>query len=105
MILSSQRVLIALIYTSIELTCGTMIIKIKKSICACSIVSRIFIYASNKPLCSTLIINLGKNSICAYYCKHILCKNQLRIQNMYKQFKYEQLHVSAKTTEIKLLKF
>ena len=37
--------------------------------------------------------------------KNILCKNQIRIQNMYQQFKYEQLHVSAKTTEIKLLKF
>ena len=24
---------------------------------------------------------------------------------MYQQFKYEQLHISAKTTEIKLLKF
>ena len=53
------------------LTCGTLIIKIKNSICACLIVSRVFIYASNKPLCSTLIINLGKNSICACYCKQI----------------------------------
>ena len=35
--------------------------------------------------------------------KNILCKNQIRIQNMYWQFKYEQLHISAKTTEIKLL--
>ena len=37
--------------------------------------------------------------------KNILCKNQIRIQNMSKQFKYEKLHTSAKTTEIKLLKF
>ena len=59
------------IYTSIELTCGTLIIKIKISICACSIVSRVFIYASNKPFCSTLIINLGKNSICACHCNQM----------------------------------
>ena len=73
MILSSQRVLIALIYTSIELTCGTLIIKIKKSICACSVVSRIFIYASNKPLCSTLIINLGeKLNLCILLQAHPL---------------------------------
>ena len=37
--------------------------------------------------------------------KNILCKNQIRIQNMYWQFQYEQLHISAKTTEMKLLKF
>ena len=37
--------------------------------------------------------------------KNILCKNPIRIQNKYQQFKYEQLHISAKTTEIKLLKF
>ena len=37
--------------------------------------------------------------------KNILCKNQTRIQNMYWQFKYEQLHMSAKTTEIKPMKF
>ena len=30
--------------------------------------------------------------------KNILCKNQIRIQNMNQQFKYEQLHVSAQTT-------
>ena len=36
--------------------------------------------------------------------KNILCKNQIRIQNMHYQFEYEQLHISAKTTEIKLLK-
>ena len=61
MISFSQRVLIALMYISIELTCGTLILKIQKLICACSIVSRVFIYASNEPLCGTLIINLGKN--------------------------------------------
>ena len=66
-----QRVLIALIYTSIELTCGTPIIKVKNSLCACSIVSMISIYASNKPLYDTRIINLGKNSICACYCQQI----------------------------------
>ena len=37
--------------------------------------------------------------------KNILCKNQIRIQNMYQQFKYQQLHISAKTAVIKLLKF
>ena len=37
--------------------------------------------------------------------KNILCKNQIRIQNMSQQFKYEQLHISAKTAEIKLLRF
>ena len=41
----------------------------KKLIWACSIVSRVFIYALNKRLCGTLIINVGKNSICACYCK------------------------------------
>ena len=71
MVSFSQRVWIALIYTSIELSSGTLIIKIKNSICACSIVSRVFIYASNKPLCGTLIINLGKNWICVCYCKQI----------------------------------
>ena len=57
------------LYTSIELTCDILIVKIKNSICACSIVLRAFIYASNDPLCGTLIIKLRKNSICAYYCK------------------------------------
>ena len=37
--------------------------------------------------------------------KNILSKNQIRIQYKYQQFKYEQLHVSAKTAVIKLLKF
>ena len=37
--------------------------------------------------------------------KNILCKNQIRIRNMHQQFKYEQVHVSAKTAVIKLLKF
>ena len=64
----------------------------KNSICACSLVSRVFIYASNEPLCGTQIINIGKNSICACYCKQIKTsfsrmkweyKNQMRIQNMY----------------------
>ena len=32
--------------------------------------------------------------------KNILCKNQLRIQNICHQIKNEQLHISAKTTEI-----
>ena len=71
MISLSQRVYIALVYKSIKLTRGTLIIKIKTSIYACSRVSRVFIYASNKPLCDTLIISLGKNSICACYCKQI----------------------------------
>ena len=71
MISFSQRVQIALIYASIEPTCGNLIIEIKISICAYSIVSRIFIYVSNDPMCDTLIINLGKNSICSCYCKQI----------------------------------
>ena len=37
--------------------------------------------------------------------KNIICKDQIRIQNMYSQFKYEQLHIPAKTAVIKLLKF
>ena len=37
--------------------------------------------------------------------KNILFKNQIRIQNMYQQFKYEELHTSAKTAEVELLKF
>ena len=107
MISFSQRVWIALIYTSIELTCGTLISKVKNSICACSVVSRLFIYASNKPLCSTLIISLGKNSNCACYCKQIktsfarINKNTKYVLAIY----YEQLHISAKTLKIKLLKF
>ena len=108
MISFSQRVLLVLIYTSIELTVGTLIIKIKSSICACSVVSRILINASNEPLCGTLIINLGKKLILCMLLqanKNILCKNQIRIQNMYQQFKYEQLHISVKTAVIKLLKF
>ena len=67
----SQRVEIALIYTSIEQKCGALIIKIKNSIWTCLIASSVFIYALNKPLCGTLIINLGKNSICACYYKQI----------------------------------
>ena len=45
--------------------------QLKNSICGCSVVSRVFIYASSKPLCGTLIINLGKNPICACYYKQI----------------------------------
>ena len=71
MISFSQRVYIALIYTSIELSCGTLIIKIKNLICTCSIVSRVFIYASNKLFCGALIIILWENSICACSCKQI----------------------------------
>ena len=37
--------------------------------------------------------------------KNILWKNQIRIQNMYQQFNYEQLHMSAKTAVRELLKF
>ena len=33
--------------------------------------SRVFIYASNKPLCGTLIINLGKSLIYGCYCEQI----------------------------------
>ena len=33
--------------------------------------SGVFIYASNKPMCGTLIINLEKNSICACHCNQI----------------------------------
>ena len=37
--------------------------------------------------------------------KNILCKNQIRIQNIFYQLKYEQLRISVKTAEVKLLKF
>ena len=73
----------------------------------CSIVSKVFIYASNKWLCGTLIINVGKNLTCTCYCKQIkssFCKNQIRIQNMCWKFEYVQLHICAKTVEIKLLR-
>ena len=33
--------------------------------------------------------------------KNTLCQNQIRIQNMSQQLEYEQLYISAKTTEIK----
>ena len=67
--------------------------KIKNSICACSVVSRVFIYASNEPLYGTLIINFGKTSICACFCKKIkasfgrikqeykICINNLSMNN------------------------
>ena len=60
--------------------------KIKTSICACSKVSRVFIYASDKPLCATLIIKHREIlNLCMplQASKNILCKNQRRIQNMY----------------------
>ena len=66
----SQRVWIALIYTSNELNSGALVIKMKIST-QYLIFSRVFIYPSNKPLCGTLIINLGKKSVCACYCKQI----------------------------------
>ena len=37
--------------------------------------------------------------------KNFICKDQIRIQNMYQQFKYGQLHISAKAAVIKMLKF
>ena len=45
--------------------------------------SRVFIYASNKSLCGTLIISLGKNAICACYCKQIKT-SFVRIKQEYK---------------------
>ena len=53
---------------------------------------------------------LGKNQIkiqnmSSQFNKNILCKNQIGIQNTSSQFMYVQLHTSAKTTEIKLLRF
>ena len=39
--------------TTLKVTCGTLIIKIKSSTCACSIVSWVSIYASNELLCGT----------------------------------------------------
>ena len=78
MISFSQRVQVALIYTSVELTCGALIIKIKNSIFACSVVSRVFIYESNEPLCGTLIISLGKRlNLCMVLeaNKSIICKD------------------------------
>ena len=48
-----------------EQPCGTLIVKIKKpSIFACSVVTRVFICASNEPLCGTLIINLRIFACC-----------------------------------------
>ena len=78
MISFSQRVQVALIYTSVELTCGALIIKIKNLIFACSVVSRVFIYALNEPLCGTLIINLGKKlNLCMLLeaNKSMICKD------------------------------
>ena len=46
----SQEVETALIDKSIHLTCDTLLIKIKNWIWSCSVVSRVFIYASNEPL-------------------------------------------------------
>ena len=37
--------------------------------------------------------------------KNIICKDQITIQNMDSQFKYEQLHIPAKIAIIKLFKF
>ena len=37
--------------------------------------------------------------------KNILCKEQIRIQNMYQQVKYEKLNISAKGAVARLLKF
>ena len=37
--------------------------------------------------------------------KNFICKDQIRIQNMYQQFKYGKLHISAKTAAMKPLKF
>ena len=48
--------------------------------------SRVFIYASKKPFCGTLRINLWKKldlRMLQQANKNILCKNQIRIQNMY----------------------
>ena len=49
--------------------------QIETSVCVYSIASRVFIYASNEPLCGTMLTNLGKNSIFACYCKQL--KNSL----------------------------
>ena len=44
-------------------------------------------FASNEPLCGILIINLGKNSVCACYCKQI--KTQIKSnQESNKNIKY-----------------
>ena len=61
---------------------------------------------SGNPLRKKLNLCICANSVLLLQVnKNILCKNQIRIQNMYWQFQYEQLHISAKTTEMKLLKF
>ena len=81
----SLKVFLPLIYTSIELTCGTLIIKTKNSICACSIVSMVFIYTSNKPfmLCPDNQLRKKLNLYMLLRAnKYILCKNRIRIQNM-----------------------
>ena len=85
-----------------------LIIKIKNSFCACSIsfkgfhlcIKRAIMWYSDNELRKkfNLWMLLQPN-------KNILCKNQIGIQNMYSQFKYEELHISPDATEIKLLKF
>ena len=78
MISFSQRVQTALNYTSIKLACGTLVIKF----CACSIVSSVFIYPFMWYLDDQL---RRKLNLCMLLPanKNILCKNQIRIQNMY----------------------
>ena len=83
------------------MSCGTLIIKIKNKIFACSIVSRVFIYASNKLLHGTLKTNLGENWICVCYCKQL--KTSLQESNKNTRYVlaiwYEQFRISAKTTK------
>ena len=100
----------ALIYTSIELTCGTLIIEIKNSICAYLIVLRAFIYASNESLCGTLIINLRtKINLCMLLQanKNMQIKNQIKKE--YKisinNLSMNNFHISAKAAAIKILRF
>ena len=46
-----------------------------------------------------------KLNLCMQANKNILCKEQIRIQNMYQQVKYEKLNISAKGAVARLLKF
>ena len=74
-----------------------MTIKIKNAIFACSICDDIMCYLDNqlwKKLNLCVLMEANEN---------ILCKNQIRIQIMCYQFRYEQLHISSKVAVIKLV--
>ena len=95
-------------YTSIELTCGTLIIK-KNQLNLCMLISfKVFCLCIKWVILWYLDNRLRKKlNLCMLLqaSKNILCKNQIRMKNMYLKSKYEQLYISAKRAVIKLLKF